>query len=149
MDYQLFDPEGEVIDSSDDGQFAFLFGVGQIIPGLEKALNGKGKGDSFDVTINPDEAYGERDEQKVQAVPRSHITGIDEITVGMQLQSQDPEGEMMIVTVVDVSDEEVTLDGNHPLAGVILKFSVTIKDIRAATEEEKSHGHVHSGDCHH
>ncbi|BCX88338.1 FKBP-type peptidyl-prolyl cis-trans isomerase SlyD [Methylomarinovum tepidoasis] len=141
--YTLKNDAGEVIDSSEGREpLTYLHGVGNIIPGLEKALEGKDVGEHVDVSIAPEEAYGERNDALVQAVPRSAFEGVDEIKPGMQFQAQTPAG-MQILTVVKVEGDEVIVDGNHPLAGETLHFSVDITDVRDATEEEKSHGHVH------
>ena len=141
--YTLKNDAGEVIDSSEGREpLSYLHGAGNIIPGLEKALEGKDVGEHVDVSIAPEEAYGERNDALVQAVPRSAFEGVDEIQPGMQFQAQTPAG-MQILTVVKVEGDEVVVDGNHPLAGETLHFSVDIADVREATEEEKSHGHVH------
>ncbi|BCX81086.1 FKBP-type peptidyl-prolyl cis-trans isomerase SlyD [Methylomarinovum caldicuralii] len=141
--YTLKNDAGEVIDSSEGREpLTYLHGVGNIIPGLEKALEGKDVGEHVDVSIAPEEAYGERNDALVQAVPRSAFEGVDEIKPGMQFQAQTPAG-MQILTVVKVEGDEVIVDGNHPLAGETLHFSVDIADVRDATEEEKRHGQVH------
>lgn len=141
--YTLRNDAGEVIDSSAGrAPLRYLHGVGNIIPGLEKALEGKTSGDRVDVNIAPEEAYGERDESLVQVVPRSAFEGVEEIEPGMQFQAQTPAGRQ-ILTVVEVQDDRVVVDGNHPLAGETLHFSVEITEVREATEEELAHGHAH------
>ena len=142
--YTLTDNAGKVIDSS-DGRDPLLYiqGIGNIIPGLEEALEGKSKADKLDVTVSPDKGYGNRDERMVQSIPRSNIDGIEDIQVGMQLQAQSPDGQMSLLTVTKVEDETVTVDGNHPLAGETLNFAVEIVDIRDATKDELAHGHAH------
>lgn len=147
--YTLTNEAGQILDSSENQEpLAYLHGEGNIIPGLEKALTGRTKGEKLKVTVAPAEGYGERDEDMVQAVPRDAFQGVDEITPGMQFQAQSPQG-VQLVTVVAVNGDEVTLDGNHPMAGLTLIFDVEIADVRDATSEELDHGHVHGPGGHH
>lgn len=149
FDYTLTDAEGNVLDSSKGGEpLAYLHGAGNIIPGLEKALEGKGAGDSLKVTVPAAEAYGERDEQALEVIQRQQIQMDEEVQVGMQLHAHGPHG-AQILTVIDVDGDEITLDANHPLAGVDLTFDVTIVSVRDATVEELAHGHVHGEGGHH
>jgi len=149
FDYTLTDPQGKVIDSSKGQQpLTYLHGTGGIIPGLESELTGKAAGDSLTVVVPPEKAYGNKDAKMIQAVPRTAFQGVDKIEPGMQFQAQSPQGPR-VVTVVAVTPTEVTVDANHPLAGVELKFDVTIVSVRAATEEELDHGHVHGPGGHH
>ena len=150
FDYTLTDDSAEVLDSSEGGEpLTYLHGSGSIIPGLESALEGKRAGESLSVRIAAVDAYGERDEDLVQSVPREMFEDSDSIQVGMQFQSGDPDGETRIVTVVDADTASITVDGNHPLAGVPLNFAVTIVDVRDASSEELAHGHVHGPGGHH
>ena len=143
IDYKLTDNDGEVIDSSEGaGPLAYLHGMGNIITGLEEALLGKEAGDEVKASIEPAKAYGERQEDMKQEVPRDLFSGIENIEMGMQFQSETEQGPVM-VTVVAIEEEMVTVDGNHPLAGVHLNFDVTIREVREASEEELAHGHVH------
>jgi FKBP-type peptidyl-prolyl cis-trans isomerase SlyD len=143
IEYTLKNDAGEVLDTSEGREpLVYLHGAKNIIPGLEDALSGKTAGDSVSVRIEPTEAYGERDDSMKQQVPRD-MFGDDEVQVGMQYHAQSPEGEMLVVTVIDANDTHVTVDGNHPLAGQHLNFDVEVKDVRDASEEEISHGHVH------
>jgi FKBP-type peptidyl-prolyl cis-trans isomerase SlyD len=114
-----------------------------IIPGLEQALIGRSAGDTFSITIEPKEAYGERHEDLIQDISRSVFPEGHEIAPGMQFHAQD-EGGMQLITVMEVGDEQVTIDANHPLAGERLTFQIEVTGIREATDEEKSHGHVHT-----
>ncbi len=148
MNYVLKDDQGNVIDQSQDGQFAYLHGANNIIPGLEEALEGKNTGDEITVSIEPAKAYGEHNPEAVQRVPRSQFPADIEIQPGMQFQTQAPNGQIAVVTVAGVEGDEVLLDTNHPLAGKTLNFEVTITDVRDATEEEKAHGHVHGAGGH-
>ena len=150
MHYTLKNDAGDVIDSSDGGDpLPFLQGHGNIIPGLESALEGSKPGDKLDVSIKPEEAYGERMKDAIQEIPKSALKGIDEIKVGMQLQSQDQDGNAFLVTVIKIEDDKITVDANHPLAGQTLHFSVSIESVRKAEAEELSHGHVHADGHHH
>lgn len=150
IDYTLTDNDGQVIDTS-RGQgrqpLAYLHGADNIIPGLEQALEGKQVGDTVKVTVAPEQGYGARDENLVQPVPRANFGGVADIQPGMQFQARTNEG-ARIVTVVSVSPTEVTIDANHPLAGVDLNFDVTIVGVRAATQDEVQHGHAHGPDGH-
>jgi FKBP-type peptidyl-prolyl cis-trans isomerase SlyD len=148
LNYTLTDNDGNVIDQSKDGSFAYLHGANNIIPGLENALSGKKPGDALDVAVPPQDAYGERDESKKQDVPREMFPAGAEIEPGMQFQAQGPNGEMLVVTVDKIAGENVTVDGNHPLAGVPLNFAVEVVEVREASEEELSHGHVHGPEGH-
>ena len=150
MHYTLKNDAGDVIDSSDGADpLPFLQGHGNIIPGLESALEGSKVGDKLDVSIKPEDGYGERMKNAIQEIPSSALQGIDEVKVGMQLQSQDQDGNAFLVTVTKVEDDKITVDGNHPLAGQTLHFSVSIESIRKAETEELSHGHVHADGNHH
>ena len=143
IDYTLKNDAGEVMDTSEqNGPLAYLHGHQNIIPGLEKALDDKSVGDSFTVSIEPAEAYGERDERMIQTVPREMFQGVDEIEPGMRFQAQ-TEGGVTVVTIKEVNGDEITLDGNHELAGETLHFDVEVKEVRPASEEEIEHGHVH------
>jgi FKBP-type peptidyl-prolyl cis-trans isomerase SlyD len=143
--YTLKNDQGEVLDTSENREpLSYLHGQGNIIPGLENALTGHESGAEVDVTVEPADAYGERHEQLIQDVPMSAFEGVDEVKPGMQFQAQTEAGPR-IITVQEVGEEEVKIDGNHPLAGETLHFSVKVDDIRDATEEEVEHGHVHDG----
>lgn len=146
MHYTLKNDAGEVIDSSkDQDPMPFLHGHGNIIPGLEKALEGMKVGESCDVSIEPKEAYGEYRDDIIREIPMDALQGIDDLQVGMQLQSQDENGNPFIVSVKEIKDNSVVVDGNHPLAGETLHFSVSIENVRDASPEEIDHGHVHTG----
>ena len=150
IDYTLKDDDGQVIDTS-DGQdpLYYLHGADNIIPGLENALTGKSTGDALQVTIAPGDGYGERNDQLQQTVPRANFADVDEVEIGMQFRATGDDGSEVVVTVVEVGDDTVTLDGNHPLAGVTLHFDVTVREVRDASEEEIAHGHVHGPGGHH
>ena len=144
MNYEVADDQGQLIDRSEEGgPLAYIHGNGQLIPGLETALEGRGKGDKIAVDVPPEQGYGERDEEGVQTVARNQFDDSVEIEVGMQFEAQDDDEGHQIVTVAAVDGENITLDTNHPLAGKNLRFKVEILDVRDASTEELSHGHVH------
>ena len=150
IDYTLTNPQGEVLDTAKGGEpLSYLDGVGQIIPGLETALEGKSQGDAVQAVIPPEHAYGARSDNLVQDVPRQAFAGVQTVVPGMQVQAQTSAG-ARVVTVVGVGDDTVKVDANHPLAGVTLHFDVNVVDVRDATPEELSHGHAHGpGGAHH
>ncbi len=143
MHYTLTNDQGEVLDSS-EGRDAlkFLQGAHNIIPGLEKAMEGKQTGDAFEVSIEPEEAYGVRHEQMIQKVPLSAFQGVDNVEVGMTFQAETEQGPVP-VKITDVTDDVVTVDGNHELAGQRLHFKVKVEEVREATQEEMEHSHAH------
>ena len=149
IDYTLTSETGQVLDSSQGREpLAYLHGAGNIIPGLENALEGKAEGEQVKVQIPPDQAYGPKDERLVQQVPRTAFQGVQQIAAGMQFQANTQQGPR-IITVVGVEGDQVTIDANHPLAGATLNFDVTVREIRDASEEEKTHGHAHGAGGHH
>ena len=149
VDYILTDDMGRVLDTNDgDGAFAYLHGVGGVVPGLERALEGHVPGDHLKVKVEPHEAYGVRDESQVETLPRSDFRGIDQVLPGMQFHASDGE-RGRFVTVVAVEGDNVRVDANHPLAGKNLNFDVTILEVRDATAEELEHGHAHGAHGHH
>lgn len=143
MHYTLKDEQGETIDSSQGHDpLAYIQGIGNLIPGLEDALEGKSKGDKLEVTVAPEDGYGERQNNMVQKVAKSGFQGDEELVVGMQVQVETQNGPA-IAMVTEIEEEDVTLDLNHPLAGVTLNFDVEVMDVREATDDELDHGHVH------
>lgn len=142
--YTLTDENGEVLDSSSgDDPLTYLHGTGAIIPGLESELDGKESGDKLNVAVEPQEAYGEFDESLVQQVPREIFNEIPDLAPGLRLRTTEPDGPGKIITVVAIEDEAVTINANHPLAGMTLHFAVEVEDVREATDQEIEHGHVH------
>ncbi|MGQ0528606.1 MAG: FKBP-type peptidyl-prolyl cis-trans isomerase [Panacagrimonas sp.] len=147
--YKLTNDRGEVLDSSEGGDaLVYLQGSGNIIPGLESALVGKQAGDKLDVRVEPAQGYGERDDRLIQQVPRRAFQGVKDVKAGMRFQTEGPNGPTSVV-ITRVAGDMVTVDGNHPLAGEHLNFAVEITDVRAASEEEIAHGHVHGAGGHH
>jgi len=146
--YTLRDDQGTVLDSSSGKEpLLYMQGVGNLIPGMEEGLEGKKKGDKFDIQVSPEKGYGVRNDALIQKVPRASF-GDQEVKQGMQFHADSGQG-TQVVTVTEVGLESITVDGNHPLAGVGLNFAVEVMEVRAGTEEEISHGHVHGPGGHH
>jgi FKBP-type peptidyl-prolyl cis-trans isomerase SlyD len=149
FDYEVRNSRAEVLDSSAQGgaPMAYVHGYASIIPGLEKALEGKTAGETLDVVVPPVEAYGIRDERRMGQVDRSIFPAGAEIKPGMRFRATSQHGTDNVV-VVAVEGDTITVDANHPLAGETLTFNVTVRDVRPATPEEIAHGHVHHADSH-
>lgn len=147
--YTVKTAEGQLLDQSQEGQpLQFIFGRGMLIKGLENALAGKATGDKFNADIAPEDAYGERHDGLIQTVPRN-LFGDNPVEPGMQFRASTDHGEQSVI-IVEVSDDEVTVDGNHPLAGKALSFDVEVIEVRDADQSELDHGHVHAdGDHNH
>lgn len=147
--YTLKGDSGAILDSSVGGEpLAYIQGHGNLVSGLEKALEGKSDGSTLAVAVAPAEGYGVRDESLIQRVPKRSLQGAGEIKKGMQFQAQTEDG-MRLFTVATVVGDMVTLDGNHPLADQTLHFDVQVVGVREATAEELEHGHVHGAGGHH
>lgn len=143
INYTLKDDEGKLIDESNDSKFIYLHGHSNIIPGLEAALDNKTKGDTFDLVLEPKDAYGEYNPAITQTIKRSAF-GEEAIEAGMQFHAEGDDGNPVLITISEINGDDVTIDGNPPLAGVTLNYAVEVMDVRDATEEELSHGHIHS-----
>ncbi len=144
VNYTLTNDEGEVLDRSEDSKpLSYLHGSGNIIPGLEKAMVGKGQGDAFQVRVEPAEAYGDVDPEGIKIIEKKAFEGVESVEPGMVFEAQAPDGKSQRIVVKKVEGENVTIDINHPLAGVALNFDIEVVSVREATEEEKQHGHVH------
>ena len=144
IDYTLQDASGDLIESTQNrGPIQYLHGHGQIVPGLERALDGHEAGAAIDVSLPPAEAYGDHDPGNVQVVSKSQFPPNLVPEAGRVIQVQGPGGQPMPVQITKVEGDAVTLDGNHPLAGKTLKFQVEVKDVREASPNELSHGHAH------
>ena len=150
IDYTLKNDEGVVIDTSSGGSpLAYLHGSGALIPGMEKALEGKSEGDDFTISISPADGYGDRDDNLIHKVKRKELAHLPDLALGMELEVE-TDNAPLILTIIDINDEEVVLDGNHPMAGQNLNFEIQIREVREATADEISHGHVHGpGGQHH
>lgn len=150
LHYTLRGAEGDLIDqATPDEPFVYIHGLGNIIPGLEKALDGRVAGEKLSVSIPPEDAYGLHDKEQVQIAPRSAFHGVSDIQPGMQFQAETESGHYQLVTVQAVNGDQVILDSNHPLAGQTLNFDVEVVNIRDASAEELDHGHVHGPEGHH
>jgi len=143
LSYTVHTADGEFIDSSEDsGLLDYLHGQGSIVPGLEAALEGMAAGEAKQVTLTPDEGYGEWLEDAFEEAPLT-MFGDEELYEGMQIYLEDEDGEVTEAWVSEINEDSVLLDFNHPLAGEILVFDVTVEAIRPATAEELEHGHAH------
>ena len=143
LNYEVIDDQGQLIDRSEEGSpLSYIHGFGQLIPGLETALEGHGPGDKIELDVPPEQGYGEHSEEGVQTVSRNQFDDGIEIKVGMQFEAQDDEAHQ-IVTVIAVDGETITLDTNHPLAGKTLHFTVEVLEVHNATAEELENGRVH------
>ncbi len=148
IDYTLKNDDGKILDTSEGREpLNFIHGNGHLIPGLEEALEGKTKDKKLSVSIPPEKGYGIRSEEMIQTVDRSNFDKEAQIETGMQFQAQMDNG-VQLLTVTKVEGNNVTLDGNHPLADKTLHFDVNVVDVREATKEELEHGHVHAADGH-
>ncbi len=146
LNFNLYNDKGTLIDSSSEKDLlVYLHGGQELLPALEKSLEGRAVGDAVSVELKPEEAFGYRDENLVEKTPRANFPGIQDIQKGMKFETEMDDGSIMVVEVIKVEDEWITVDGNHELAGENLKFELQIVDIREATVEELEHGHAHSG----
>lgn len=149
MHYTLKNNDGVVMDSSQGREpLVYLHGVGALIPGLETELNNKQKGDKISAVVTPEHAYGEKRDDLLREVSKDGFQGEEELEIGMQVQLDTDRGQT-VALVSKIEGETVTLDLNHPLAGVTLYFDVEITDVRAASKDEIAHGHVHGHGGHH
>ena len=139
-EFKVTDETGEILDSSaESGPYPYLHGNGHLIPGLESAMEGKSPAETFSVAVPPAQGYGERDETLVQDIPRDRFAGMEEIYEGMMVEARYKD-ETRLMTIIRLNDEKVTVDANHPLAGLTLNFEVTVVDVREATPEELEEG---------
>lgn len=147
LEYHVTDPEGEVVDEGREPIIYLHGGYDDIFPKIEEALQGKTVGESVQVKLQPDEAFGEYDTSLVQIEPRKDFP--KELQVGMQFEGGPEDGgddDFVIYRVTDIAGDKVVLDGNHPLAGMALVFTCTVSGVRPASAEEVEHGHVHRPD---
>jgi FKBP-type peptidyl-prolyl cis-trans isomerase SlyD len=147
IEFELTDENGELLDKSTPGQpLIYIQGAQSMVPGLEAALEGKAIGADLEVTLEPTEGYGMVSDELFQEVPKDQFEGVEELKVGMEFQAQTNNG-VQIVSISEVKDEVVVINGNHPLAGKTLNFEVKVVDVREATPEELDSGHIHSTSC--
>ena len=142
FEFKVTDMAQQVLDSSEEsGPYPYLHGMGHLIPGLEMEMEGRSPGDSFSVSIPPNKAYGDRDDTLVQKITRDRFEGMEDLHEGMMVEAHyENETEGRVMTVTRIDEEWVTIDGNHPLAGLTLNFDITVKDVREATPEEIDQG---------
>lgn len=148
LHYEMFDSDNQLIDKTVE-PIAYLHGgYDGIFPLVEEALHGKNVGDVVDIVLQPDDAFGEQEPELVRMEDASVFPV--EVEVGMMFEADDPEtGEIIVYRVTDVANGKVVVDGNHPLAGLAIRFKATVQEVRDATEEELAHGHVHGAHGHH
>ncbi len=147
MHYTLTDEEGQTIDSSLGNEaLPYLHGGNNIVTGLEKALTNLIAGAKVTVVVQPEDGYGHVVPEAIQTIPKDAFGDEDDIQPGMQFQAQSPEGQVQYVTIKEINDDGILVDGNHPLAGKVLNFEIEVVDVREATAEELEHGHPHVGD---
>jgi FKBP-type peptidyl-prolyl cis-trans isomerase SlyD len=150
IDYTLHLGDGQILDQSAPGEpLTYLHGEGQIVPGLEAALEGLAVGEKKQVVVQPADGYGEHDPKGVQEMPRRALPEGFVPEVGMLLTAEGPNGEAVPFAIREVRPETILIDLNHPLAGKALHFDVTVREVRAATEDERAHGHAHGPGGHH
>lgn len=161
LDYELRDEEGDLVDASesDGGEpIRYVHGYGMLVPGLEAALLGLQCGDERDVVVPAEAGYGEYDEDLVVEVDRSEVPDSKAVVIGDELVAESPDGDELTLSVVELRDDVVVVDANHPLAGMTLRYHVKVRDVREATENEigraaadldEAHEHVHGPDCDH
>jgi FKBP-type peptidyl-prolyl cis-trans isomerase SlyD len=148
LNYEMLDTEGTLIEKTEHPITYLHGGYDGIFPRVEEALHGRKTGDSFSVTLEPDDAFGEYDAELIRTEPRNLFP--KNIKVGMQFEgAAEGSNHAMIYTVTDIADDKVVVDANHPLAGKTVQFSCTVTDVRPATQEELHHGHVHGEGGHH
>lgn len=147
--YKLTNDNGTILDQSpEDNPLIYLHGKGNIVVGLEKTLTNKSIGDTFEVTVSPEEGYGIREEHMLETIDRSMFEGLDDISIGKQFHAEGNTGPVT-VTVTKIEGDNITIDGNHPLAGENLNFAIDVVAIREATADELAHGHIHGPGCQH
>ena len=148
LNYRVTDSDGNLVDEGHEPLVYLHGGYGGIFGKIEEILQGRGAGEEFDVKLEPQDAFGEYDAELVMIEPRNLFP--DNIEVGMQFERATEDGEDdELYTITDIADDKVVVDGNHPLAGMALMFACTVADVRAASAEEISHGHVHAPGGHH
>jgi FKBP-type peptidyl-prolyl cis-trans isomerase SlyD len=161
LEYELRDDEGEILDASDaeDGEpIEYVHGYGMLVPGLEAALAGLKPGDEREVVVPAEAGYGERDETLVLQLDKGDLPEGGKVEIGDELVAESPDGDEIAMTVVELKDDVVVVDANHPLAGMTLRYQVKVVEVREATADEieqaasdldDAHEHVHGPDCDH
>lgn len=148
LHYEMFDSDNTLIDKTEEPISYLHGGYDGIFPLVEEALHGKSVGDNIDVTMQPDDAFGDREEELVRIEPKDIFP--EEVAVGMMFEADDPEtGDIILFTVTGIDGDKVVVDGNHPLAGKAVRFAAKVVEVRAASAEEMTHGHAHGEHGHH
>lgn len=150
LTYRVTDTDGNLVDGGEKPLIYLHGGYGGIFDRIEEQLHGKNTGDKLTIKLEPEDAFGDYDADLVNIEDRNLFP--DDISVGMQFErgdEDDPEGDGGLFTITDIADDKVVVDGNHPLAGMALVFDCTVSEVRTATSEEVSHGHVHGDGGHH
>lgn len=148
LKYRVWDPDGSPIDDGEEPLVYLHGGYAGIFSRVEEALEGKAVGDELKLKLQPEDAFGDYDEDQVRIEPLALFP--DDIEVGMQFERMTDDGEDEVVyTITDIAEDKVVVDGNHPLAGTAIVFACTVEDVRAASPEEITHGHVHGPGAHH
>lgn len=148
MTYKLQNSDGDILEESNEPVAYLHGGYDNIFPKVEEAMHGKNVGDSVEVSLDPEDAFGEYDDGLVQIEPASAFPTKD-LKVGMQFEGEDETGDVILYTITDIADGKVVVDGNHPWAGQRLLFTATVKEVRSANKEEIEHQHVHGAGGHH
>ena len=146
--YELRDTDGNILESTSEPVTYLHGGYDNIFPKVEEELHGKTVGDTLTLVLEPADAFGDYDEELVQIEPISAFP-TDKLEVGMQFEGEDPTGDVVLYTITDIGDGKVVVDGNHPWAGERVNFRCSVTDVRAASQEEINHGHVHGPGGHH
>ena len=150
LHYEMYDANNQLLDKTEESIAYLHGGYDGIFPLVEEALHGKNVGDTVEVALSPDDAFGEQDPELVRIEDARIFPVEGEVEVGMMFEADDPEtGDVLIYRVTDVADGKAVVDGNHPLAGMKVLFKATVEGVRDATEEEIAHGHVHGPHGHH
>ncbi len=148
LEYQIRNAQGEVVEDTSGNPLQYIQGIGQLLPALEQALEGKEAGEEVEITLTPDQAFGEYDEGQIQAIPKSAFGEGMELQPGMVMYARTQDGHQVPFLIREVREDVVIADFNHPLAGETLTFHLKVMDVRDATPEELAHGHVHGPDAH-
>ena len=146
VNYQLKNKEGVLLSATgEEGPLGYIHGIGMMIPGFESALDGKSSGEQLEFTVSPTDGYGDRDDQLVQSMPKSNFDNTEHLEVGAQFEITAPDG-VALATILSIDEDTVQFDLNHPLAGIVLHFSVEVKLVRDATSDELAKGYVQGAD---
>jgi len=142
--FTLSNPDGEKLDTTEGGEASnYMHGVGNLLPIVESALEGKQAGDKVQITVQPEDGFGETKPELTRMIPPGTFEGVKNIQPGMRLDAKDPDGHVQPIIIEAITKDGIIINGNHPLAGQVLKFDISVESVREATEEEIAHGHIH------